>query len=244
MAPPQLARDAPRPQVLHPAEVGVLLVLGMEAHAARSHGLVGGLRQLVHAHEPLQRDQRLDPVAGAVAVADLVLVRLLLAEQPWGEQGVTHASRAPRPRSGRRTRRRSSVMRPSKPIAASSARPCRRPISKSLRSWPGVTLSAPVPKSIFTYSSAMIGTSRSTSGTIAVAADQVRGSARRRMHGHSGVGQDRLGPHRRDREESSVPSTAVAHLVQRVDRVLVARTSRSEIVEAHVGHQLIRRLSR
>ena len=53
-------------------------------------------------------------------------------------------------------------------------RPWRRPISKSFRSWPGVTLSAPVPKSIFTYSSAMIGTSRSTSGTIAVRADQVR----------------------------------------------------------------------
>ena len=59
-------------------------------------------------------------------------------------------------------------MRPSKPITDSSSSPWRRPISKSLGSWPGVTLSAPVPKSIFTYSSAMIGTSRSTIGTTAV----------------------------------------------------------------------------
>ena len=59
-------------------------------------------------------------------------------------------------------------MRPSSPIALSSGSPCLRPISKSLGSWPGVIFSAPVPKSVLTYSSAMIGSSRPTSGSIAV----------------------------------------------------------------------------
>ncbi len=58
-------------------------------------------------------------------------------------------------------------MRPSSPMTDSSASPWRRPISKSLGSWPGVILSAPVPKSVFTYSSAMIGSLRPTSGSTA-----------------------------------------------------------------------------
>ncbi len=63
--------------------------------------------------------------------------------------------------------RRSSSL-PSKPMAVSVGRSWRRPISKSTGSWPGVILSAPVPKSGFTSRSAMIGTRRPTSGTIAV----------------------------------------------------------------------------
>ena len=113
-------------------------------------------------------------------------------------------------------------MRPSKPIAASSGRPWRRPISKSFGSWPGVTLSAPVPKSILTYSSAMIGTSRSTSGTIAVRPTRCAVALVVGMDGDGGVGQDRLGPHGRDRQEVVGAGDPVAHLVERVDRVLVA----------------------
>ena len=90
-----------------------------------------------------------------------------LRRRPWANRASRTFSRASA--TGRPANSpASSVMRPSKPIAASSASPCLRPISKSFRSWPGVTLRAPVPKSIFTYSSAMIGTSRSTNGTIAV----------------------------------------------------------------------------
>ena len=61
----------------------------------------------------------------------------------------------------------SAVMRPSSPITVSSSSPWLRPISKSLGSWPGVIFSAPVPKSGFTYGSAMIFSRRPTSGRIA-----------------------------------------------------------------------------
>ena len=54
------------------------------------------------------------------------------------------------------------------------------------------------------------------------AADQVRVALVVGMHGDGGVGQDRLGPHRRDRQEVVGAGDPVAHLVQRVDRVLVA----------------------
>ena len=61
-----------------------------------------------------------------------------------------------------------SVMRPSSPITVTSSSPCRRPISKSFGSCPGVIFSAPVPNSGFTYSSAITGSRRPTSGRIAV----------------------------------------------------------------------------
>ncbi len=43
-----------------------------------------------------------------------------------------------------------SVMRPSSPMTEISSSPCRRPISKSLGSCPGVIFRQPVPKSVFT----------------------------------------------------------------------------------------------
>ena len=49
-----------------------------------------------------------------------------------------------------------------------AGRPCRRPISKSLGSCAGVTLTAPVPNVGSTCSSATIGISRPTNGSITV----------------------------------------------------------------------------
>ena len=90
VAPPQLTRHAPGPDLPHPVEEGVLLAPWVEGHPAALDRLDRGLRQLLHVAEPLQRDQRLDAVAGAVAMADLVLVGVLALEQAQREQAVDH----------------------------------------------------------------------------------------------------------------------------------------------------------
>ena len=66
------------------------------------------------------------------------------------------------PRSGRILRKApaSSFSVPSAFNTFTMARPCRSPVSKSLGSCPGVILSAPVPNSVATASSAMTGMSR------------------------------------------------------------------------------------
>src|SRR5204862_1829853 len=64
--PPELARDAPGPDVAHPLEVDALVVRWDDPYLVAFHDLDRGLRQLVHPHEPLEADQRLDPLAGAV----------------------------------------------------------------------------------------------------------------------------------------------------------------------------------
>ena len=56
-------------------------LLGDDPHLVALDGLDRRLRQLVHAAEPLQRDQRLDPLAGAVRERDRVRVGLLGAER-------------------------------------------------------------------------------------------------------------------------------------------------------------------
>ena len=82
VAPPQLARDAPGADVAQPLQVAARLRLGMDAHAPVLDGRDRGLGQLVHGHEPLQRDQRLDALAGAVAEGHGVGVGLAVADQP------------------------------------------------------------------------------------------------------------------------------------------------------------------
>ena len=98
VAPPQLARDAPVADVAHPVGVGVLPALGIEADLAllpRREPLLG---QGFHFHEPLVGEVRFDHRVAAVAVADLVGVRLLPDEQPRGGE-VLHDLR-PRLRDG------------------------------------------------------------------------------------------------------------------------------------------------
>ena len=63
VAPPELARDAPGPDALHPVEVDLLAALRVERHAPVADDLDGRPRELVHAAEPLQRHERLDAPA-------------------------------------------------------------------------------------------------------------------------------------------------------------------------------------
>ena len=81
MAPPELARDAPGADLLHPVEVDALAALRVETHAPFAHGGDRGRGELLHLAEPLQRDERLDAVAGARAVPDAVAPGLLVAQQ-------------------------------------------------------------------------------------------------------------------------------------------------------------------
>ena len=165
VAPPELARDAPGADLAHPVEVDPLPLAGRDPHLVALDHLDRRRRQLVHAAEPLQRDQRLDPLAGAVREGNGVGVGLLGAERRPPRAGpattVSCASAAVRPAKRSPA---SSVRRPSGPITTISSSPCLRPISKSLGSWPGVIFSAPVPNSGSTCSSAMIGRRRPTSG--------------------------------------------------------------------------------
>ena len=58
--PPELARDAPVADFPHPVEVDALPLGRRDPHRVLFDRLDRRLRQLVHAAEPLQRDQRLD----------------------------------------------------------------------------------------------------------------------------------------------------------------------------------------
>ena len=86
MAPPELARDAPVVDVLHPVEVGLLVLLRREADGfvALRVGLDGGdgfLGQRLNLDEPLRREARLNDGLAAVAVADVVGVVLDAGQQ-------------------------------------------------------------------------------------------------------------------------------------------------------------------
>ncbi len=81
MAPPELARDAPRLDVLHPVEIGLLPVLRHEVRLAFAHRGDGLDRQRLGVHVPLVGEERLDHHIGAVAVRHHVRVRLDLVEE-------------------------------------------------------------------------------------------------------------------------------------------------------------------
>src|SRR5256886_4127344 len=81
VAPPELARDAPVADVLHPREVRVLPLLRDEARATVAHGRERRTRERLDLDEPLPRDERLDDGPAAVADADPVAVRLLALEE-------------------------------------------------------------------------------------------------------------------------------------------------------------------
>ncbi len=90
MPPPQLARDAPRTNVLHPIEVHPPVVARDDPHPLLEDRGDRRLGELLHAHEPLQRDQRLDALPGAVRVGDLVLVGLLAHDAAFRPQRRHH----------------------------------------------------------------------------------------------------------------------------------------------------------
>src|SRR5205807_8986650 len=76
VAPPELARDAPVADVLHPREVRVLPLLRDEARPAVAHRGRRGERERLYPDEPLARDERLDDGPATVADPDPVPVRL------------------------------------------------------------------------------------------------------------------------------------------------------------------------
>ena len=84
VAPPDLARDTPVADVLHPAHVGLVPALGNKADAPVVHRLDGRAGQRLHLHEPLRRKARLHDRVAAVAVAHRVAVRLDLFDQSAG----------------------------------------------------------------------------------------------------------------------------------------------------------------
>ena len=218
VAPPELARDAPGADVVHPVEVDALPLLGHDPHLVALDDLDRRRGELVHAAEPLERDQRLDPLAGAMREGDAVGVGLRVPDQALlPERGDDRllglVGGQPRERLPA-----ASVIRPSSPITTISSRPCARPISKSFGSWPGVILSAPVPNSGSTCSSAMIGSRRPTSGRMQWRADQIAVARVVWMDRHRSIGQHRLRAHRGHREHLVRALDRIVDLVQRVGR--------------------------
>ncbi len=85
VAPPELAGDAPVVDVLHPVEVGLLVLLGGELNGlfairVRLDGGDGFLGERLDLDEPLRGEARLDDGFAAVAVADVVGVVLDCAQ--------------------------------------------------------------------------------------------------------------------------------------------------------------------
>jgi hypothetical protein len=78
--PPELAGDAPGSDLAHPVEVDPLPLRRRDPHLVALDHLNRRPRKLVHAAEPLQRDQRLDPLTGAVRERDRVQIGLLGAD--------------------------------------------------------------------------------------------------------------------------------------------------------------------
>src|SRR6266496_601613 len=81
VSPPDLARDTPVADVLHPVEVDARKALGREADVAILDRRDRGPGELLHRHPPLRHDERLDAAVAAHAVADGVAVVLALLEQ-------------------------------------------------------------------------------------------------------------------------------------------------------------------
>ena len=81
MAPPELARDAPRLDVLHPAEELLAAALGHEAHAPVARRRDRLLGELLGVGVPLLGQERLDRHAAAIAVGHGMGVRLDLLDQ-------------------------------------------------------------------------------------------------------------------------------------------------------------------
>ena len=76
MAPPDLPRDRPIPQILHPVEIRLLPSLGGKANLAVLHRLDRGTDQGPHANEPLVGKVGLDHGVAPLTMTDRVLVFL------------------------------------------------------------------------------------------------------------------------------------------------------------------------
>ena len=70
MPPPQLARDAPIVDVVHPVQVNLTIVLRVDRDLAALHGLDRAPRHRLNLDEPLRRKSRLNHRATAVTLAE------------------------------------------------------------------------------------------------------------------------------------------------------------------------------
>ena len=165
VAPPELARDAPRLDVLHPVEIGLLPARRDDRRAPLAHRGDGRLGQRLGVDVPLVGEVGLDRRAAAVAMRDHVDMVLDLLDQPpllhhlddalAGGEAIEAIQRLDRlleflalghAFAGRRHS-------PSRTIFASGSRMLiagrlwRLPTSKSLKSCAGVIFTAPVPVS-------------------------------------------------------------------------------------------------
>lgn len=81
VSPPQLPRDTPWLDILHPLKIGVFPVLRHEIGAAFANRGNGRLSQRLVVHPPLVGEARLDRHAATVAMRHDVLMRLDLVEE-------------------------------------------------------------------------------------------------------------------------------------------------------------------
>ncbi len=168
MAPPELARDAPVADVVHPLVVGLDPVGGDELDAAVFDGCDGLFGERLGLDEPLLGNQRLDHGLAAIAFAEAELVGLDLDEQRRAFPDPPPRACGLRSGRGRRRGRRRRSSSPSSSITWIFGRLWRLPASKSLGSCAGVIFTTPVPNSGSAMSSRMIGISRSISGSCTV----------------------------------------------------------------------------
>ena len=204
VSPPELTRDAPVADVLHPLRVVLAAALGDEPEGARRGRRRAPARRAAPSARttaprggapPPCRSGSSGPRRGGAA-----------RSSGAGRDARTPGPPACGPRSGRGRRGRlgTVVGRSARRAAGyrSAGSPWRRPISKSSGSWAGVTLTAPVPNSGSIASSATIGMRRSTIGSSTSRPTRSRYARVVRVHRHRGVAQHRLRPRRRDGDHS------------------------------------------
>ena len=84
VSPPELARDVPVADRLHPVDVDAFPSFREDAHAAVLHRLEGRCRERRHLHEPLVRESRLDDGVAAIAATHRIAMLLRLHEVAGG----------------------------------------------------------------------------------------------------------------------------------------------------------------
>ena len=221
MSPPELARDAPRPDVLHPVEVDLRRLLGEKAHAPILDDVDRRLGELVHPHEPLQRHERLDPLAGAMRERHRVAVLLGARDQPPIAQLLHHRT----PRIGdRQTREVLSRVGGHAAVLADRGE-LRQPMS------------APDLEVIRVVTGGDLQRSRAEIGADVLIRDDLQRPSHDREHGRladqpaipvvlgvhrdRGVGQHRLGTDGRDRDRSRAGRQGVIDVIQRVRHLAI-----------------------
>src|SRR5438046_2550122 len=76
MSPPQLTRDAPVTNVMHPREIIVRELRRNKFGSSLLHRRNGGFGQRLDSDEPLRRQQRFDHSVATLAVSDVMCKRL------------------------------------------------------------------------------------------------------------------------------------------------------------------------